>query len=149
GNQYALFSESRTLSEKSMAQYLDVAAAITKVKDPALHSDLSGTFQALVGLWQILVRQQGVPAGQTDQLFSGIVGGFAQIKNTRDLFDAGRNGVKLLLGSAASDPEPHQKLLEAVAGASSDSETHEAVLQELMRILEAQRTISLDTLFQL
>ena len=36
-----------------------------------------------------------------------------------------------------------------MAGSSADSETHELVVQDLMRILDAQRIISLDTLFQL
>src|SRR5215831_7107734 len=148
GHQYPLFSECRSLSEKSITQFLDTAAAIGKVKDPPLHSDLAGTFQSLVGLWQILVRQQSLAEAQADAAFSGIVGGFAQVKNQRELFDAGRNGVKVLLGNAAGD-NPHEKLLELVAGATSDTETHDAVVQDLMRILEAQRIISLDTLLQL
>jgi hypothetical protein len=150
GQQYPLFSESRTLSEKSITQFLDVAIAITKVKDPPLHSDLAGTFQSLVGLWQILVRQQGLPAGQEDAIFSGIVAPFLTVKNPRDLFDAGRNGTQLLLGKAVTAADAHQKLLDLVGGSSTtDGETHEAVVQDLARILEAQRTVSLDTLFQL
>src|SRR5256885_10920595 len=97
GSQYPLFSESRLISEKSITQYLDTANSITKVKDPALHSDLAGTFQSLVGLWQILVRQRSLPEARADAVFSGLVGSFGQIKNQRDLFDAGRNGVKLLM----------------------------------------------------
>jgi hypothetical protein len=150
GHQYPLFSESRLLSEKSIVMFLDVANAIQKVKDPPLHSDLAGTFQSLVGLWQILVRQQGVPAGQEDAAFSGIVSPFLTVKNSRDLFEAGRNGTKLLLGASVTAADSHQKLLDLVAGsASMDGETHEAVVQDLARILEAQRIVSLDTLFQL
>ena len=149
GNQYPLFSESRALSEKSIVQFLDVAAAVSKVKEPALHSDLAGTFQSVVGLWQILVRQQSLPEAQADTIFTGIVGNFAQVKNHRDLFDAGRNCVKLLLGSAVNAGEAQEKLLDSVAGAAADSETHDAVVHDLMRIMEAQRIVSLDTLFQL
>ncbi len=149
GSQYPLFSDSRTLGGKEMTQFLDVAASIAKVKDPALHSDLAGTFQALVGLWQILVRQESLPAGQSDQIFASLMTDFAQVKNSRDLFDAGRSGVKLLLGAAGEGSEPQEKMLDLIAGAPADSETHQEVVQELMRILEAQRIISLDTLFQL
>jgi hypothetical protein len=149
GSQYPLFSESRTISEKSIAQFLDAAGAISKQKDPALHSDIAGTFQALVGLWQILVRQQGIPDAQADVAFSGIVSSFTSVKNNRELFDAGRNGVKLLLGSAAGGSDPNEKMLDILAGGSADSEAHELVVQDLMRILEAQRIVSLDTLFQL
>ena len=149
GSQYPLFSESRSISEKSITQFLDAAGGIAKVRDQAIHSDMAGTFQATVGLWQILVRQQSIPEAQADSTFSSIVGNFSQIKTNRDLFDAGRNGVKLLLGSAAGSSDPHEKMLDLLAGSSADSETHELVVQDLMRILEAQRTVSLDTLFQL
>ena len=151
GHQYQLFSESRTLSDKSIGQFLDAAAAIGKVKDQALHSDLSGTFQSLVSLWQIFTRQQTIPEAQADAVFSGIVGGFAGVRNQRELFDAGRNGVKLLLGSAASANDPHERMLDMLAGTSisADTETKDQVVQDLMRILEAQRIVSLDTLFQL
>jgi hypothetical protein len=123
--------------------------AIAKVKDPAFHSDLAGTFQALVSLWQILVRQQSIPDAQADTVFSGIVGGFASVKANRELFDAGRNGVKLLLAANAPISDPHGKMLDLLAGNPADSETHDQMVQDLMRILEAQRIISLDTLFQL
>jgi hypothetical protein len=149
GNQYPLFSESRALSEKSMIQFLDVAASISKVKEPALHSDLAGMFQSAVGLWQILVRQQSLPEGQADTIFSGIVSSFAQIKSHRDLFDAGRHSVQLLLGSSVTAADAQEKLLDSVAGAAADTETHNAVVQDLMRIMEAQRIVTLDTLFQL
>ena len=149
GSQYPLFSDSRTLGGKEMTQFLDVAVSIGKVKDPALHTDMAGTFQALIGLWQILVRQQSLPAGNADQIFASLVTQFAQVKNQRELFDAGRNGIRLLLGPGGEGSEPQEKLLDLIAGSPADSETHEAVVQELMRILEAQRIISLDTLFQL
>ena len=153
GSQYPLFSESRSISEKSIGLYLDTASAITKIKDPLFHSDVAGVSQSLVGIWQILVRQQTIPESKADEVFSEVVSPFATLHNDRELFDAGRNGVKLLL-AAANQPqdsaaEPHERMLDLLAGSASDMETHEQVVQELMRILEAQRIISLDTLFQL
>jgi len=152
GSQYPLFSESRALSEKSINLYLDTAAAISKAKEPLFHSDLAGIAQSLVGLWQILVRQQTLPESKADEVFAGIVSPFGSVRNDRELFDAGRNGVKLLLAasqSSAPATEPHQRMLDLLAGSSADADTHEQVVQELVRILEAQRIISLDTLFQL
>jgi hypothetical protein len=149
GSQYPLFSESRTLSEKSIAQYLDTVVAISKQKEPAFHMDLAGTYQSLLSLWQIFVRQHSIPDAQADSTFSGIVGGFATVKNNRDLFDAGRNGIKLLLGASSTTiTDPQIKMVDMLAGGSTD-ETHEQMVQELLRILEAQRIVSLDTLFQL
>jgi hypothetical protein len=149
GSQYPLFSESRGISEKSIVMFLDAMAAIGKVKDPALHSDLAGTFQGMVGLWQILVRQQSIPEAQADTVFSGIVGGFVAVRGNRELFDAGRSGVKLLLGADAPAGDAHARMLDLLAGNPTDSETHDQMVQDMMRILDAQRTVSLDTLFQL
>jgi hypothetical protein len=149
GSQYPLFSESRGISEKSIVLFLDEMEAIAKVKDPPLRADTAGTFQALVGLWQILVRQQSIPEAQADTVFSGIVGGFAAVRGHRELFDAGRNGVQLMLGAAAPAGDPHARMLDLLAGNSADSETHDQMVQDMMRILDAQRTVSLDTLFQL
>jgi hypothetical protein len=149
GSQYPLFSESRVISEKSIILYLDAMTAIGKVKDSPLRSDLAGTLQATVGLWQILVRQQSIPEAQADTVFSGIVGGFVAVRGNRELFDAGRNGVTLLLGATTPSGDPQARMLDMMAGNAADSETHDQMLQDLMRILDAQRTVSLDTLFQL
>jgi hypothetical protein len=158
GSQFAIFSESRTISDKSVNQYMDAIENINRLRDPLLFSDVAGSFQALIGLWQILVRQQSIPASQADSVFSSIAGSFLQIRNDRELFDAGRNGVKLLLAGTASGPaaparssNPHERLVDLLAGSpeTGDSEAREQMAQQIVRILEAQRIISLDTMFQL
>jgi hypothetical protein len=156
GSQFAIFSESRGIGDKSVNQYLDAIESINRIKDPLFFSDVAGSFQALVGLWQILVRQQTIPESQADAVFSGIAGSFLQIRNGRELFDAGRGGVKLLLAGAASGPpaqssNPHERLVDLLAGSpeAGDTEAREQMAQQIVRILEAQRTISLDTMFQL
>ena len=149
GSQYPLFSELRTMSGKSMVLYLDTAAAIGKQKEPAFHMDLAGTFQSLVGVWQILTRQHSIPDSKADSVFAGVVTPFGAVKNSRELFDAGRAGVKLLLGAPDGKlAEPQLKVLDLMAGGSSD-EVHEQLVQETLRILEAQRIVSLDSLFEL
>src|SRR5579871_3350592 len=157
GSQYPIFSESRELSDKAIMQFLDTAQTITRIREPELRADVAGTFDSLVSLWQILVRQQTLPPSQADSTFAGVIAPFAQLHNNRELFDAGRSGVKLLLTAApagkstASAAEPHERLIDLLAGASSseDAEARDQATQEIMRILEAQRIVSLDTLFQL
>src|SRR6185295_8721878 len=56
---------------------------------------------------------------------------------------------KLLLSANTPISDPHGKMLDLLAGNPTDSETHDQMVQDLMRILEAQRIVSLDTLFQL
>ena len=157
GSQYPIFSESRDLSDASILQFLDTAEAIAKIGPADLRADVAGTFQSLIGLWQIFVRQQTLPGNQADVVFSGLATSFARIRNDVDLFDTGRAGVKLLLGaiprgqSTAGTSEPQEHFIDLLAGASASAglEARDQLVQELMRILEAQRIISLDTLFQL
>jgi hypothetical protein len=158
GSQFAIFSESRSISDKSVNQYLEAIESINRLKDPLFFSDVAGSFQALVGLWQILVRQQTIPESQADAVFSGIAGSFLLIRNDRELFDASRGGVKLLLGAAPSGPaapartvNSHERLVDLLAGAAEagDTEAHEQMAEQIVRILEAQRIVSLDTMFQL
>jgi hypothetical protein len=155
GAQYAVFSESRSLSDKSMLQFLETAEALNKIRDPLLRSDAIGSFQSLISLWQILVRQGTIPDKQADATFTGLMSGFSAIKGDRDVFDSGRNGVKLLLAAApaaSGNAAPTQeRLIELLGGAtvSDHAEARGVVEQDIGRILEAQRIISLDTLFDL
>jgi hypothetical protein len=158
GSQFAIFSESRSISDKSVNQYLDAIESINRIKEPLFFSDVAGSFQALIGLWQILVRQQSIPESQADSVFSGIAASFLQIRNDRELFDAGRGGVKLLLAGVVSGPaaparsgNSHERLVDLLAGApqAGDTEARDQMAQEIVRILEAQRIVSLDTMFQL
>jgi hypothetical protein len=152
GAQYAVFSESRSLSDASILHFLDTAEALGKVRDQLWRTDALGSFQALVGLWQILVRQGTIPDSKADGVFAAITAPFAQLHNERDLFDAGRGAVRALLAAAPeTSAQPQERLVELLAGAPSaeDAEAREHVAQDLERILDAQRVISLDTLFQL
>jgi len=155
GSQYAIFNDAATLSDKSIIQFLDTAEEIGRLKEPMLLADTLGTVQALVGLWQIFSRQGSLPAGKADETFAGLVQPFSEVRNDRMLFDAGRAGVKLLL--AATGPggpageSPQGRLIDLLAGAAnpSDVESHTQIVQEMVRILEAQRIVSLDDLFEL
>ena len=158
GSQYPIFSESRSLSDKSINQFLDNAESINKIREPDFRSDIAGTYQSLVSLWQIFVRQQTLQGAQADTAFAALISPFAHVRNSRELFDAGRDGVKLLLGAIPAGrvpgtaAEPQERLIDVLAGGASSStpaEARDAAVQELMRILEAQRIVSLDSLFQL
>jgi hypothetical protein len=157
GSQYAIFSESRQLSDKSINLFLDTAEAINKIHDPLFRSDVGGTFQSLVGLWQILVRQQTIPEDRADAAFSGVVTGFGQLRTDRELFQAGRKSVGLLLAgstvatSADASTQPQERLMDLLSGAadSEDAETRQTMEEDVVRILESQHIVSLDTLFQL
>jgi hypothetical protein len=156
GSQYAILAESGSLSDKSIGQFLDAVEAINKIHDPVFRSDVAGSFQSLVSLWQILVRQRSIPDSQADAAFSGMAAGFAKVANNRELFDASRAGVKVILAAApaktdatAAQPQEHMVALLSGAAESADGDIAAAIEQDFDRIFEAQHIISLDTLFQL
>ena len=152
GPQYAIFNDAPSLSDKSILQFLDTADAINRIKDAMLRADAAGVMQGLVGIWRVMARDGSIPAAQADASFSALLAPFADMRNNRALFDAGRAGVKTLLEAAAVKPEqPQGGLIDLLVGKGShaDEEAHTQMVQEMMRILEAQRIISLDTLFAL
>jgi hypothetical protein len=156
GSQYPAFAESGSLTDKSIGEFLDAAETLNKIHDPLFRADATGSFQSLVGLWQILVRQQSLPDNRADAAFSGIVASFAQIRNDRELFDAGRNGIHLLVSASASTGDadakqsPQGRLVALLAGMAqtSDAGVQSEMAQQFERVFEAQHIISLDTLFQ-
>ena len=153
GSQYSLFNEAPQLSDQTILQYLDAARVLNHGGDNQLRQDVTASMQALVGMWQIFGRQGFIPPGAADAVLAGIVAPFAQAHSQREVFDAARAGVGLLL-KATGAPEGasvQDWMLGLLAGAqtTSDSETQARVIQDMIRILEAQRLVSLDTLFGL
>src|ERR1017187_6498085 len=153
GSQYAIFNEAATVSDKSIAQFMDTADALTHLKDPMLRADTLGMMQSLMGLWQIFSRPGSLPAAKADETFAALLSPFSAVRDNRTLFDAGRGGVMLLLSATGSKPgsASQARLLDLLAGAadSSDVESHPQIVQNMMRILEAQHIVPLDDLFDL
>ncbi len=153
GSQYPVLNESPQLSDKTILAYLDTAELVTGMRDNGAKSDAAGTLQALAGLWQILVRQKLIPAEQADPAMAAVLEPFGKVKTTQGLFDAGRSGVLALLKAAgiAADANVQDRMMDLLAGTAepADQETHQAVVTEMLRGFEAQRLISLKTLFDL
>jgi len=153
GPQYELFNDAPLVEDKTVIQFLDTADSISRMKDHLLRADTSGTMQALVGLWQIFCRQGSIKANQADAALAGILPPFADVHRDRDIFDAGKKSVALLLKATGSGgvASPQERLVDLLAGTANpaDPDTHAQVVQEMDRILESQRIISLTTLFQL
>ena len=152
GAQYAVFSESRTLSDKTILQTLDAMEVLNKIHDQGFRSDSSGSFQGLVSLWQILVRQRSLEGKQADAVLSAIDTSFSTVHNQRELFDAGRDGCNRLLSAALPEGKgsAQDRILSLLSGGvSADTEAHQEMSQEMQRILEAQRLIPLDIAFDL
>ncbi len=152
--QYALFAEASMLTDQTIVTFLETIRAIDGIHNDGLRAESAGTFQALAGLWQILVRQQSIPRDAADPVLAEILARFAKIGNNRDVFDGGRAGVAALLKAAntpAADVGPQDRMIDLLAGAVPEefSDTHQEMAQNLIRVFEAQRLVSLNTLFDL
>ncbi len=153
GAQYPLLAEAHTVSDQTIVAFLDTAQAVAGIHDMILRADAAGTLQALVAIWQVFCRQNSIPAADADRSLAALLPSFAKVRNSRDVFDAGRSGVKQLLTAAhAPDGMPVQDaMLDLLAGAAvpAGGPAHQQVLQEMMRIFESQRLVSLQVLFDL
>jgi len=152
-SQYPILAEAPDLSDKTINEFLDTASGLNQIHDLGLRADAAGTAQALVGLWQIFYRQGSMAPRDADKTLSAILGSFAKIKNERDVFDGGRSGVRVLLAAtqAPENASPQDRMIDLLAGAAnpSDAESHTQLVEDMIRIFEAQRLISLQTIFAL
>jgi hypothetical protein len=151
--QYPLFSEAPSLTDKTILQFLDTAHSVSGIHDPLLRADTAGTVQALTGLFQILLRQGSIAPQESDATIAGLLEPFAKIQNEREVFDSGMAGVRLLL-KATRSPEkvsPQDRMIDLLAGTAREdsSDTHQQMIEEMIRVFEAQRLVSLSTLFEL
>ncbi|HYL73057.1 MAG TPA: hypothetical protein VEU96_02575 [Bryobacteraceae bacterium] len=153
GAQYPIFAEAPEISNATINQFLDVATTINKIGDQGLRADAAGTMQALVGLWQIFNRQVSIAPVEADRALSAILAQFAKIKNERDVFDSGRDGVKTLLAATKSPAgvSAQDRMIDLLAGTAStdSSDTHTQLVEDMIRIFESQRLISVSTIFEL
>jgi hypothetical protein len=118
--------------------------------DHLLRADDAGSKQALTGLWQIYVRQGSIPEAQADAALEAILTAFEKPRNHREVFDAGRAGVTALLKATGSGAaRPQERFMDLLAGSAENSDAQRQIVQEMIRIFEAQRLISLTSLFEL
>jgi hypothetical protein len=153
GPQFTIFAESSELSDKTLVLYLDTADGINDIRDTTLRADSIGMLQSLAGIWQVLVRQGLIPAGQQDQALAALIEPFATARNQREVFDAGRGGVGVLLRAAGAPAgaNPQERLVELLAGTTAprDPDALAALVAGMNRGIESQRLLSLKTLFDL
>jgi hypothetical protein len=152
-DQYPLFAEVPTISDETILAFIDTAHAVNSIHDQGLRADAAGTSQALIGLWQIFARQKTISAADADATLAGILTPFAKIQNEREIFDAGQAGVRLLLKATNSpaNASPQDRLIDLLAGAAPAeiSDTHQQMIEDMIRVFEAQRLASLSDLFTL
>jgi hypothetical protein len=153
GSQYAIFNSSPDLSDQTIIEFMDMAEANVKLRDPLFRQNSAGMEQSLVSLWGIFARQGLIAPVDADKTLSALIKGFSGVTNDKDLFDAGRAGVKTLLTStgSTSDAQPQERMLNLLSGAVNpkDTESQDRLVTDMRHVLEAQRILSLDVILQL
>ncbi len=153
GNQYPVLSEFPELSDASIVLFLETAEALNNVPTPVRGNAL-GTFQATIGIWQILARQGQISNPQLDDSWQQVIKPFARIRSAAQLYDAGRASLGELFRFAAGKGKGSQdEIIGLLAGprqtTAEGKRIHQEVANKIRSVLNDQRLVSLDTLFAL
>ncbi|MCP5119173.1 MAG: hypothetical protein GY953_50880, partial [bacterium] len=116
-------------------------------------ANTAGSMQALTGLWQIFVRNGSISDAEADSTLAGALKGFGKLSSKVELYDATSSGIQTLL-AATKAPEGlslQDRVIDLLAGDSNprDTESHQLVIQDLIRFFEAQKLVPLDHIFDL
>ena len=153
-DQYTALTEFHGLNDASINRFFSVAQSADRIPDRMLRADALGILQANIELWRILARQGQIPEAKLNDSWQGVIGPFAKMTSSAQLFDAGRTSLgELLLAASGEAHRSQDELIALLAGPSQASAEGQQVRQQLgdkMRVvLDDQRLVSLDTLFAL
>jgi hypothetical protein len=154
GDQYLIFSEFPELTDTSITQFLNAAENINKISDHALRGNTMGTFQANVGLWQILARQGEIERSQLNPSWQQVLKPFGRFSNSAQLLTAGRQSLEQLFrATTAKAGGSQEEMIDLLAGnrqtTSDGQRMHREIAGNIRSVLQDQRLVSIDTLFAL
>lgn len=151
---YQMFAEFPDLGDASIVSFVNVASAIDKIPNQALRANTEGSFQAAIGLWQILARQGQIHNKDMNTSWLDVTEPFAAISSPVQLFDAARSSLGNLVAAAGGNANGSQaEIVDLLAGphqANADGQrVHLELAGRIKSVLDDQRLVSLDTLFAL
>ncbi len=153
-DQYLVFSEFPQLDDASVTSFITVADAVNRIPNHTLRGNAMGMFQANLGLWRILARQQQIPAGKLNESWRQAIAPFAHLTTSDQLFDAGTSSLAAVLVAASGKANlSEDEIIGLLAGPRPrDGEAqlvHEEIAKEMRAVMDGQRLVSLDTLLDL
>ena len=153
-DQFLIFSEFPQLDDSSVKTFVEAAEGINRIQNHVLRGNAMGTFQAEVGLWEILARQRQIPDEEINPSFQAMLKPVSSVATATQLFDGGRESLRAILRAAAGKPHLSQsELIELLAGPRpADVEgqrIHEEIAKGIRSVMDGQRLVSLDTLLTL
>jgi hypothetical protein len=153
-NQYLIFSEFHDLNDESIARFLAVAQELDRIGDRSVRANAIGTFQAEIGIWEILARQGQISASSLNASWQGVLTPFFHISSSAQVFDAGRSALTELVRSVTGETGFSENgLITLLAGPDQSTpdgrQVRQLLANRIRAVMESQRLASLDTLFQL
>ncbi len=153
-DQYLTFPEFPELNDASITQFVNAADAVDKISNHTLRGNAMGTFQANIGLWQILARQGQIPSAKLNESWQAVIKPFGKFTTSAQLFDAGRNSLGEILRAATGKATASQdEIIELLAGphepGRESQRVHEEIAKGIRSVMDGQRLVSLDTLMAL
>jgi hypothetical protein len=153
-DQYLIFSEFPDLDDASITSFLSTAASLGKISSNSLRGNALGTFQATVGLWQVLARQGQIPSAELNDSWRRLIKPFGAVASSTQLFDAGSSSLRELLLVATGKPNVSQdEIIGLLAGPPQMTPEGQRMRQllagKIRSVLDEQRLVSLDTLLAL
>jgi hypothetical protein len=149
-DQYRIFGEFPELSDESLTLFLEVAQELNSLP-LGLRGNAFGTFQANVGIWQILARQKQISNSSLDKSFQEVIKPFAKIRSAAQVYDAGRTSLGEIFRSSTGNARRSQdEIIDLLAGPRQTTpegeRMHQEVAARIRAVLDDQRLVSLDTL---
>ena len=152
-DQYLIFSEFPELSDESIALFLNITQGLNSVP-MSVRGNAYGTFQANVGIWQILARQGQIPNSHLNDSWQQIIKPFATVRAASQVYDAGRASLgELFRFSIGKTRGSQDEIIDLLAGPRQNTpegkQMHHEVAARMRSVLDDQRLVSLDTLLTL
>ncbi|MGC1448930.1 MAG: hypothetical protein WA830_02730 [Candidatus Sulfotelmatobacter sp.] len=148
-DQYRIFSEFPELSDESIALFLEVAQGLNSLPT-ALRGNAFGTFQADVGIWQILARQGQISNLHLNDSWQQVIKPFAALRSAAQVYDAGRASLgELFRFSTGKTRGSQDEIIDLLAGPRQNTpegkQMHRELAGRIRSVLDDQRLVSLDT----
>lgn len=151
--QYLIFCEFPELDDASMTAFVSAADSINEISNHTLRGNAMGTFQADIGLWQILARQGQIPSSRINSSWQGTIKPFEKFVTSAQLFGAGRKSLGALLQGANANPSASEdEIIDLIAGPEGPGaalRVHQEIAKRIHSVMDGQRLVSLDTLLGL
>ena len=153
-DQYLIFSEFPELDDASISAFINTASSLDAISKNTVRGNALGTFQAMLGLWQVLARQGEIPSAELNASWQRVVKPFNKANSSAQVFDAGRASLRALLLASTGKPDASQdRIIHLLAGPPQETpegqRMHDLLSGRMRSVLDEQRLVSLDTILSL